>query len=293
MNSPKTPEFGVSQYTTFPLSFEQDVELYSRLGVKWIEICEEKLSSDAGQRREQLAMVREAGLKPCSVQPTVLGLFRHRLSPPEEPEAPQDRMARFRQTIDWVSEAFPGELIPLVTGGGIAPNMDFRLAHRTARELYPPLADYAADRGVRLMFEPLSPVLMNAFTFTCTLDEAVQLVEAVDRPNFGLVLDVWHIWREPNIAQRVAALGNSVFGVHISDWPPEEPRGALDRVLPGKGVIDLPALLTAIQRSGYRGVYCLEVFSDQQYPDSLWNLDPAHVILEGRNGFLKAWRPIG
>ena len=35
--------------------------LYAELGVKGIEICERKLSTDAARAREQLAMVHEAG----------------------------------------------------------------------------------------------------------------------------------------------------------------------------------------------------------------------------------------
>lgn len=284
------PLFAVSQYTTSPLTYEQDVELYAKLGIRAIEICEEKLSSDPGRAREQLSMLTEKGLRVTSVQPRIHSPFPHNGTAGDDPTDPSGRMARFRRTIDLFSECFPGENIPMVTGGGVAPNYDFRLAHCTAREVYPALADYAADRGIRIMFEHLNPILMNAFTFICTLDEAVQLVEDVNRPNFGLLLDVWHIWREPNIAERITCLGDSVFGVHISDWPAEEPRELSDRVLPGEGVIDLPALLGAIARTGYSGAYCLEIFSAEQLPDSLWRQDPAKVIRQGREGFQRAWQ---
>ena len=43
-----TPDFifGVSQFTTNPWAFEQDIEVYARLGVQAIEVCEFKLSAD-------------------------------------------------------------------------------------------------------------------------------------------------------------------------------------------------------------------------------------------------------
>ena len=173
--------------------------------------------------------------------------------------------------------------------GGKAPDFNFRLAHQTARTLFPELADYAADKGVRIMFEPLSPILMNAFTFVGTLDEALRLIEDVDRENFGLALDVWHVWREPAVAERLAALKGLIFGVHVCDWPAGEPRDVSDRVLPGDGLIDLPALLGAIDRSGYTGAYCLEVFSNENLPGSLWREEPGEVIRKGREGFLQAW----
>lgn len=284
------PMFSVSQYTTFPLSFEEDVKLYVELGIKGIEVCEEKLSTDPAQAREQLAMLKDSGLRVTSVQPCVHSPFPHNGTVPDDPQSPRDRMARFRRTIDLFSECFPEENIPLVAGGGIAPNYDFCFAHSTAREWFSELADYAAEHGLRIAFEHLNPILMNAYTFICTLDEAVQLVKDVDRPNFGLLLDVWHIWREPNMVERLPRLDVPLFGVHLGDWPIGEPREFADRVLPGDGMIDLPALLGAIHRTGYRGAHCLEIFSAEHLPDSLWRRDAAEVVECGREGFLRAWK---
>ena len=288
--SENKPKFAVSQYTTFPLSFEQDIELYTKLGIDGIEIAEEKLSDDIGKAREQLAMVTDSGLKVTSVQPAVLSLFPHLMDTEDNPQTPEDRLARYRKTIDLFSECFPGQNIPLVTGGGKAPGFNFRLAHRVARKLYPELTDYAADKGVRIMFEPLSPILMNAFTFITSLDEAMQLIADIDRDNFGLNLDIWHLWREPNIAERIAKLDNIIFAVHICDWPKQEPRSFADRVLPGDGLIDLPALLGAIENTGYDSAYCLEIFSEEKFPDSLWRQNPGQIINKGRDGFINAWQ---
>lgn len=284
------PPFSMNQYTTFHLTFEQDIELYAKLGMYGLELCEEKISNDPGRAAEQLAMVRDSGLKVTCVQPQVLGPFGHPLSGDEEPRDPADRMARYRQTIDMIAEAFAGESIPLVVGCGMAPGGNYRLAHEVAREQFPPLADYAADRGLRLMFEPLSPILMNTYTFVCTLDEAMQLIDDVDRPNLGLCLDVWHIWREHRIAERLAQLAGRIFGVHLCDWPVAEPRSGLDRVLPGDGVIDLPALLGAVEHTGYDDAYCLEIYSEDSLPDSLWRADPTEVITRGLAGFRNAWQ---
>jgi sugar phosphate isomerase/epimerase len=286
--STSEPTFSVSEFTTWHQTFEQDIELYRRLGIRGIEVCERKLSTDVARARDQLAMLKARGLTVTSVQPRVHALFCDSMCP--EISDCDERMSRYWRTIDLFAEVFPGENLSLVTIGGNAPDLNFHVAHETARKLYPLLADYAAERGLRIMFEPLSPILMNADSFICTLDEAMRLIDDVNRPNFGLMLDVWHIWREPHIAERIAKLdGNRIFGVHISDWPQDEPRHVGDRVLPGQGVIDLPGLLGAIERSGYRGAYCLEIFSIDALPDSLWRADAAKVIEQGRDGFLHAW----
>lgn len=278
--------FSVCQHTTWHQSFEEDIELYSDLGVPGIELCERKLSPNRARQLEQLALVDAAGIEITTVQPSICALFPDSMYP-DMPD-PHDRMARFRQTIDLLAEAYPGRELTLVTVTGKAPALDFARGHRMARALYPPLCDYAAERGMRIAFEPHSPVLMNTDTFICTLDEALRLIEDVGRPNFGLLLDTWHVWREPGIAERIAPLGDTLFAVHVSDWPAGEPRCQGDRKIPGEGVIDLPSLLGAIDRSGYGGAACLEIFSADVLPDSLWHIDQAELITRGRAGLKRA-----
>ncbi len=282
------PLFSVSEFTTWDLSFEQDVALYRRLGVTGIEVCERKISRDPAKAHEQLAWLRDRGLQVTSVQPRVHALFKDSMCP--ELEDPRERMRRYRQSIDLFGDCFPGQNLPLVTIGGNAPAHNFRLAYETAHRLYPDLARYAADHGVRIMFEPLHPVLMNADTFVCSLEDALRLIDAVNQPNFGLMLDVWHVWHEHDIARRLAVLPRPPMAVHICDWPRLGPRGPADRVLPGQGSINLPALLGGLEAAGYQGAYCLEVFSAHQWPDSLWRRDPAEVLAAGREGFYNAWR---
>lgn len=284
------PIFSVSQFTTCHQTFEEDVALYRRLGVDGIEVCERKLSRDPAEARDQLAVLRDSGLRVTSVQPRVHALFPDFMCP--DLHDPEERAARYRQTIDLFSSAFPGQSIPLVTITGIAPGTDYRAAHAAARRIYPELADYAAGRGLRIMFEPLTPLVMNTDTFICTLNEGLKLIEDVGRPNFGLMLDVWHVWREPGLYPRLraAAAAGHVFGVHLSDWPAGEPRNVADRLVPGDGVIDLPAMVGAIDAGGYRGAWCMEIFSHDDLPDSLWRREvAADVITRGRRAFAEIW----
>ena len=284
----KSPLFAVSEFTTWDLSFEEDVALYRRLGITGMEVCERKLSTDPVHAREQLAMLSESGVRITSVQPRVHALFKDSMCP--DVDDSNERVRRYRQTIDLFAESFPGQNLPLVTIGGNAPGYNFRLAHQTSRQLYGDLARYAEDHGVRIMFEPLHPILMNNDTFICSLDEALHLIDDIHHPQFGLMLDVWHIWHERDITRRIRALGPLIFGVHICDWPRGEPRGPADRVLPGQGIIDLPALLGAIDAAGYNGAYCLEIFSAHQWPDSLWRADTTRMLMDGRQGFFTAWK---
>jgi sugar phosphate isomerase/epimerase len=65
-------------------------------------------------------------------------------------------------------------------------------------------------------------------------------------------------------------------------------------VLPGDGVADVTGILAALRDGGYDGWFELEVLSDDgtfgnDYPDSLWKLDPRDLIRAGREWFRAAW----
>jgi sugar phosphate isomerase/epimerase len=278
------PQFGVSEFTTWHQTFEEDVALYVRLGVDAIEVCQRKLSRDTAKARDQLAYLQETGLPVCSIQPRVHALFPDSMSP--EPIDPEARVEAFMQSVNLFSEFFPDT--PMVAISGNAPNYNYRHAHETARRLYPKLADYAASKNMRIAFEPLSVVLMNNDSFISTLDEGLTLIQDVKHSNFGLLLDVWHVWREPMIKERLAKL-NNIFAVHLCDWPKGEPRAIADRVIPGEGLIDLPGLFAAIEATGYKGAYALELFSADHFPDSLWQQNPKHVIEKSKQNFYELW----
>jgi sugar phosphate isomerase/epimerase len=203
-----------------------------------------------------------------------------------EPLDAEKRIEQFMASVDLFGEFFPHT--PMVAISGNAPDYNFRLAHEMARKLYPQLAKHAASKHMTIAFEPLSVVLMNNDSFISTLDEALTLIQDVNHPNFGLLLDVWHVWREPMILERLAKVKN-IFAVHLCDWPKGEPRAIADRVIPGEGLIDLPGMFKAIEASGFRGAYSLELFSADHFPDSLWQRDPRDVIEKSRENFYKAW----
>jgi sugar phosphate isomerase/epimerase len=283
MNSSK-PLFGVSEFTTWHQTFEEDVKLYLELGVDAVEVCERKLSSDPSKAKEQLSFLKETKLPVCSIQPRVHALFPDSMSP--DIKEPEQRIEQFMQSIDLFAEFFPNT--PMVAISGNAPNYNFRLAHEKARKLYPELARHAASKNMTIAFEPLSVVLMNNDSFISTLDEGLALTRDINHPNFGLLLDVWHVWREPMIEERLAKLTN-IFAVHLCDWPKGEPRAIADRAIPGEGLIDLPKMFSAIEKSGFTGAYALELFSADHLHDSLWQRDAKDVIETGRKNFYKAW----
>jgi len=275
--------FGVSQYTTWPQTFSQDLELFREAAIEHVEVCEGKL--DAANPDPQLRQIKELGLRVSSVQPRLHSLFPD--FPRPKPKAPRERMAELRKTIELFGRYFPGTT--LVTISGAAPDGDYDLAYRTATTEYKEIAKVAANNGVRVAVEPLNPVLMNVDTFLCSLAHARRVIESVDHPQFGLFLDVWHIWEEADAVESIAKFRGKIFGVHVNDW--RTPRAFGDRVLPGEGCIPLVPLLKAIRQTGYDGAYTLEIFSETRLSGSLW-ADPRRTVIEGKKAFAKIWEQV-
>jgi sugar phosphate isomerase/epimerase len=275
-----TTPFGVSEYTTWPLTFEQDLAIYQEAGVEYIEVCEGKLNAAHPER--QLEALKETGLRVSSVQPRLHSLFPD--FPRPEPKSPKERMALLRKTIELFGRYFPGTTLVSITGA--VPNGDYALGYKTAAREYREVAQAAADNGVRLAVEPLNPVLMNVDTFICSLAHAQRVIESVDHPHCGLFLDVWHIWEEAGALDLIPKFKGKIFGVHVNDW--HDPRAFGDRALPGEGQIPLVPLLQAIRATGYDGAYTLEVFSETHLEGSLW-ADPRQTVFEGKKAFAKVW----
>jgi len=275
--------FGVSEYTTGPATFEQDLSLFRELGIQNIEVCEGKLA--AADPRPQIEQLQATGMKVTSVQPRLHSLFPD--GPRPLPAPPAERMSRVAETCKLFGQYFPGTT--LVTISGAAPNGDYRLAYQTAAHEYRKAASVAEQHGVRLALEPLNPILMNVDTFVCSLAHARRLIETVDHPAFGLFLDVWHVWEDAAAPEEIATLAGRIFGVHVNDW--HTPRAFGDRAIPGQGEIPLLKLLQAIRGTGYAGAYTLEIFSELKLPGSLW-ADPRKTISESKAAFENLWSQV-
>lgn len=124
------------------------------------------------------------------------------------------------------------------------------------------LADLAGERGVRLALEPMP------FSMVSTIPIAADLIRAVDRPNCGLLIDSWHVFRAGTTPAQVrdAVTADIVFGVELDDAAPdvvgtlfEDTRN--ERLLCGQGSFDLTGLVQALTDIGYRGPWGVEIIS--------------------------------
>ncbi|BAT18593.1 sugar phosphate isomerase/epimerase family protein [Asaia bogorensis] len=278
--SPFPFAFGMNQFTTQPWSFEQDVEHYARLGVQAIEICEAKLDADNAPR--QMEMAKEAGLAISAVQPSIRTFFGSQMAP--EPQATQARVTAFADSLKRLAPYAEGASFVMNTGAPPEGDMQ-RCLDETQKHLRT-LAPLAADLGVKLAIEPLNPVSINVETAIWTIDQALDVIEAVGHSSCGLCLDYWNIWQQPDCAGAIRRAGTAILVVQASDW--RTPRSGMDRLIPGEGAIPLGALMKATYDAGYRGACTVEIFSSG-VEDSLYDRDLATVIRQSHEGLLSAW----
>jgi sugar phosphate isomerase/epimerase len=279
------PPCSISQVSTLAASFADDVRAYAGAGVDGIGIWELKLGD--GSDAEALEQLSASGLGSATAVPAVPSILPLPLLP--GPEEPQQRIASFCASVHRLA-AFKPAAVVCITGP--AGDRDLDEARAIAVDGLRVLAREAESAGVRLALEPFEREGIEDWSLIGSLDEAAELIEEVGSDSIGIQFDVWHLWNS-DVLEQLPRHAHLIAGVHVNDRR-EPTRGWADRVLPGDGAADLPAILGVLEDVGWNGFYDLEVFSDNgafgtSYPDSLWDLDAAELARRGREAFTRCW----
>jgi D-psicose/D-tagatose/L-ribulose 3-epimerase len=171
-----------------------------------------------------------------------------------DPDAVASTQEYLRSCIDAV-KALGGEVVagPIYTPVGKTWQMD--AAERTATvdrlvEGLRPLVDYAAERGVRLGVEPL-----NRFetSFLNTAEQVMEVVDRLDSPAAGVMLDTFHMnIEEKDQAAAIRLVGDKLVHFHAC---------GSDRGTPGADHIAWDAIAAALRETGYDGAAVIESFT--------------------------------
>jgi sugar phosphate isomerase/epimerase len=275
-----TPRFAISQITTLPASFEDDLRAYCEAGAEGIGIWEIKLED--GREQKQLTALRESGLESTSAVPAVPSIAP---IPIPGPAHPAERVEAYCAGLRRLQPFEPSAVV-LLTGSGERSEIVDGL--RT-------IASEARLLGLRIALEPYSRHGGDEWTIVSTIPDAVGLLEEAGvADDVGLLFDVWHLWDCEGLEEQVKAEIGRIAGVHVNDVR-RPTRSFADRVLPGDGVADVPRMLAALDDAGWDGFYELEIFSDNgafgnAFPDSLWDIPAAELARRGREAFLSCWK---
>jgi sugar phosphate isomerase/epimerase len=277
--------FAVCEFSTLGASFEEDLAAYAAAGFEGISICELKLVE--GREAEHLAAFRESSLAASSCIPTVPSILPLPLLP--GPEDPEERVEAIRAGIRRLAPFEPSAIVCLTGPPG---ERDEAEARRIVVKGLRAVAEEAERSGVPVGLEPMNAAFREDWSLPATLGEAAALLEAAGHGRIGLTFDTWHVWNTPAVQEEIRRYADRIVAVHVNDWR-EPTRGWCDRVLPGDGVIDLQALVAALEAAGWDGFYDLEIFSDNgafgtAYPDSLWDVDAAELARRGHDSLTRA-----
>jgi sugar phosphate isomerase/epimerase len=121
----------------------------------------------------------------------------------------------------------------------------------------------AEKAGVILGIEPLHPMYAAERSVVVTLKQANDLAGRLSSPAAGVVVDVFHVWWDPEVMQQIYRARGKIAGFHVSDWPVPLPGILMGRVMMGDGVIELRKLRQAVESVGYNGPIEVEIFNDE------------------------------
>lgn len=117
----------------------------------------------------------------------------------------------------------------------------------------------AHELSVSVEFLPFSPI--------GNLEQALELVDAVSKDNFGVNIDTWHHFRSGGTIEQLAAVdAGKVKAVQFNDvaaqpWDNLMDETATGRMVPGEGSSNSPAVLKALFTAGVDAPINVEVFS--------------------------------
>jgi sugar phosphate isomerase/epimerase len=240
-----------NQATAERASLPDVIEACARHGVPGISIWRHKLAQTGLERAARL--VRDAGLR-------VSSLCRGGMFPAPTAAERRAKIDDNRRAIDEAA-TLGAEVLVLVCGA--APDRDIGAAREMVADGIAAIAPYAAERGVRLGIEPLHPAFAAERSCITTMREARLISERFDSANVGVVVDVYHVWWDPERAEEIARLGDRVAGYHVNDWLVPVKNVLMNRGMMGDGVIELRRIRGEIERAGYRGPIEVEIFNEE------------------------------
>ncbi|WP_028266887.1 sugar phosphate isomerase/epimerase family protein [Arthrobacter sp. MA-N2] len=229
-------------------TLEETIKRIAKLGYDGIEIGGAAPHAypaylGAERRAEIKDLLDEHGLSLSSMLPAPSG------GPGNNPASPyiEERRATIEHYVELaeLTAQWGGKTLIYLPGWMIF-GTSRRQAWAWTRECLTEIADRIAHTGVTLVIEPTS----HDTNLCESADDAIELMEDVNRENVKLMFDTFHVMyrREVN-TDYVYKMGENLKHIHISDN---------DRLPPGKGIGDWPALVDAMLDIKFDGYLTME-----------------------------------
>jgi len=132
--------------------------------------------------------------------------------------------------------------------GPLDPGQSRREAEDRFLDAMNELALYAAPKGIAIALEPVNRYEIN---FINRVEEAVEIIERLGRPNIKVMPDVFHMNIEDrSIEGSLAAHIDHIAYIHFADS---------NRLAPGMGHLNFPNIVSVLKSVGYSGYVTAEI----------------------------------
>jgi len=261
--------------TTMHADLLTDIQAASEAGFGLIEIWAAKLREylKTNSTADLRSILTEYGVEPYSINSIEHITFR---TPDEYGDIKEQcrELATIAQEIGCpYVVVVPGKLPAGASGQAIIDE---------SVEVLNELAEIAEPFGVSLAFEFLGQTDCSVQT----LDLAKEIVEIVDRPDVGLVLDTFHFYAGNSSFEAIDDLDpKKLFIFHINDAEnlPKERLTDAHRLYPGEGILPIREIKRRFDRIGYDRIASIEIFRPEY-----WEQDPFAVAKEAKTAAEKA-----
>jgi sugar phosphate isomerase/epimerase len=269
--SPPDPSrLSLNQKTTNNWGVREAAEGCARAGIGFIGLWRDKVAETG--LSESARIVRDAGLR-------VSSLCRGGMFPAATAAGRRTSLDDNRRAVEEAA-ALGTDVLVLVCGP--APERDLEAARVMVEEGMSELAPYAAEVGVKLAIEPFHPVLMMERSVIVTLAQALDIAVRFDPGRVGVVVDVYHVWWDPELYRQISRASGRIFGFHANDWLPPKPELLLSRAMMGDGPIEIRRIREAVDTAGYAGPIEVEIFNQD-----IWSAPGDEVLALTKERYLQ------
>jgi sugar phosphate isomerase/epimerase len=239
----------LNQITTEKWNLREAVEGCARAEIPWIALWRHKIAETG--LTESRRLIRDAGLQVSSV-------CRGGMFPAATAAERQSKLDDNRRAVEEAAELGTDVLV-LVCGA--APDRDIETARSWVEEGIEKLVPFATSHGIKLAIEPLHPMYAAERSVINTLAQANTIAEQYTVEEVGVIVDVFHVWWDPDLYNQISRAGQRILGFHVSDWIVPTPDLLMGRGMMGDGVIELRRIRKAVEAAGYKGPIEVEIFN--------------------------------
>jgi sugar phosphate isomerase/epimerase len=262
----------VHTITTKPWSIEEATDAYAAAGVRGVTVWRQWLEGrDIGKVGRSL---RAAGIE-------IVSLCRGGFFPAADAAGRRRAIDDNLRAVD-EAQALGAPLIVLVCGA--VPGQPLAESRRQIADGIAAVLDRAQEANVRLAIEPLHPMYADRRSAVNTLRQANEMCDQIDSPLVGAVVDVYHVWWDPDLESQIRRCGQAgrIFAFHASDWRTPTEDLLNDRGLMGEGCIDVRQIRGWVEESGFHGFVEVEVFSNRY-----WAMEQGEFLEKIKDAYLK------